>query len=192
VRSRSHPLRLFVAIYPPPLVAERLLSHAAAALISVPSHRIVAADHIHLTLAFIGETTARDLRSVTESVERACAGIAPFALTPLRLCTVPLPPDDAPARLLAAFTDAPSPVMELHKRLAARLTKDKRKSNRFAPHLTLRRFPQHATPGESRAGRIDVPIDETPFIVSEVALVASVLSHQGARHERVHTIALGD
>jgi 2'-5' RNA ligase len=175
-------MRLFVAVYPPVDVTQRLLGELAH--VPLPAHRQTPAAQVHATLQFIGETPARQLRTVVESVERSCSGLGPFELCANRLATLPVAP---PVRLIAAMTTAPPTLLELQRRLAQRLSRGWRDDagRAFVPHLTLARFPL-GTPCEPLTRPLDVP----PFTVSQAVVVESRLRTGGAEHSTVATIAL--
>lgn len=176
------PVRLFVALYPPAATSVRLL--AALEPLQLPPHRRVAPDHVHMTLVFIGDTAVGDIERVRESVERSAAGIPAFDLTPTRLCSLP---SGREARLVAAETTAPSPLIELQRRLAARLAKPsaKERGRPFLPHITLVRF---ATPISCDVSANLAPSDAFP--VSTIHLVQSHLRPGGAEHHLIAAIPL--
>jgi len=142
-----------------------------------------------MTLAFIGDTRAKDVRDVRESVERSCSGLSPFSLTVLRLATIPTPQDGGPPRLVAAVTDAPPTLLEIQRRLAQRLTKPKRngRRSRFLPHLTLARY---------RHGETSEAIDLAPagepvrWRVDSCVLFSSTLRAEGSVYAPVHRVEL--
>lgn len=175
-------LRLFVAIYPSPEAAAALL--AALDELSLPPHRPTNPDQLHLTAQFIGDTNERDLEEVRESVARSCSGLPAFNLTPRRIISLP---ERGPTRLLAAETDSPAPLLELHRRLAKRLAKSAqaRDDGRFRPHLTLARF------GAVPHLGVDHPLEMGAFPVIRVALVRSVLHTSGAEHRAIGEFPLG-
>lgn len=182
-RSAGSTLRLFVAAHPPPEFACALLE--ALAPLGLPAHRAVPAAQIHLTLQFIGDTPAKRLPDVVESVERSCSGLEAFTLTPLRLIALP---QTGPARLIAVETDAPAALLELHRRLAHRLAKNARErpGDKFLPHLTLCRF---TVPGPAPAS-LPAPLSIGAFQVSHATLLRSVLLPEGAEHRPVTRIEL--
>ncbi|HRQ72568.1 MAG TPA: RNA 2',3'-cyclic phosphodiesterase [Phycisphaerales bacterium] len=173
-------VRLFVALYPPAETV-RLLRRAVNRL-ALGAGRDTPAEQVHLTLLFIGDRTPHELAGVAESVERSCAGFEAFPLTPRRLITLP---ERGLPRLIAAETDAPTPLVEIQRRLARRLARSQRDADRFRPHLTLVRF----RPGD-RSGRVDEPVECEPFVVDRIALMRSVLTHTGAEHREVAAAAL--
>lgn len=176
-------LRLFVAIYPPPEFAGSALA-LLEGIDALPPHRASPADQVHLTAQFIGETDPRRLDAVRESVARAASGLGPCAVYAERLIALPR---RGLARLVALETDAPPPLIELHRRLASRLARKPRKdaSDRFVPHLTLCRF-RAPTPGF----RLDRPAPIGGFKVHEVRLMRSLLRPEGAEHVPIAAFAL--
>lgn len=175
-------MRMFVAAYPSHESGRAMLK--AAEKLSLPPHRMLPREQVHLTLQFIGDVPANELDSVTESVERSAAGLAAFMLTPTRLISLP---ERGPARLVAAETDAPAALMELQRRLAHRLASDAReKDDRpYRPHLTLCRFRSPA-----RGVMVDVPLNAPAFVVDRIALMRSTLKADGAQHHEVANFAL--
>ncbi|MCL4742156.1 MAG: RNA 2',3'-cyclic phosphodiesterase [Phycisphaerales bacterium] len=176
----SERVRLFVAVYPPAETVRAL--RRAVNRLTLGVGRDTPAEQVHLTLLFIGDRTPGELPAIAESVERSCAGFSAFPLTPRRLITLP---ERGPARLIAAETDAPAPLVEIQRRLAARLARNARDARRFRPHLTLVRF----RPGD-RPARVDEPVECEPFLVDRVALTRSVLTASGAEHRQVAAVRL--
>lgn len=184
-------MRLFVALYPPPDVAQAmlaLLSDAEHAAGPLPTHRATPVSQVHMTLQFIGERREQDVDDVIESVRRSASGIGSFTLTPTRLITLP---EQGPPRLIALQTDAPPPLLELQRRLATRLARKTRKQagDRFVPHFTLARFTEDAT-----GLGPNVPMDASPNAgavdVGEIVLMRSVLHAAGAEHREVARVSV--
>jgi 2'-5' RNA ligase len=192
-RSTAHTLRLFVAICPPPELTRALLVLRPTA-VAMPAHRVLDEASVHLTLAFIGETHCKDLRSVKESVDRSASGVPAFTLSPQRLITIPTPQDGGPPRLLAVSTDAPPGLLEVQRRLAQRLTSPKRNGRRarFLPHVTVARY-QHG----QTSGAVDEPVEGSlataglaTWEVRGVSLFSSVLTREGSVYTIEHTAQL--
>ncbi|MHC5002416.1 MAG: RNA 2',3'-cyclic phosphodiesterase [Planctomycetota bacterium] len=183
--SRERPtLRLFVAIYPPPVVVRALLASVPGS--RLPPHRLVPEAQVHITLQFIGDCPVSDLDATTESVRRSASGLGGFELEVMRLISLP---ERGPARLVAAETDAPSPLLELKDRLVRRLAREPRREHRkFRPHLTLLRYRR-----PTRSGRLDevVTIEPASFGVEKLMLMKSTLRPEGALHEVVEQVDLG-
>jgi 2'-5' RNA ligase len=175
-------MRMFVAAYPSHESARAMLR--AAEKLSLPPHRMLPREQVHLTLQFIGDVPVNDLDAVTESVERSAAGLGAFTLTPARLISLP---ERGPARLVAAETDAPATLMELQRRLAHRLaTNVREKDDRpYRPHLTLCRFRSPA-----RGVTVDQPLNAPSFEVDRIVLMRSTLKPDGAHHHEVAAVAL--
>lgn len=185
-------LRLFVAIYPPqggresdPVRGARDWLRALRKLDPpLANHRPTPPEQVHMTLQFIGDTPEAELDRTVESIERSASGIGRFDLKPLRFMT--LPPRGRP-RLVALETDAPAPLLELHRRLVHRFARSPRArpADRFVPHLTLCRFTHDARPRD-----VDVAVDDPLFRVDRILLVRSVLRPQGAEHRALREFQL--
>lgn len=177
-------LRLFVAAYPPIELARRLVQRAGA--MALPPHKLTREDQVHLTLQFIGDTPSREIDAVVESVRRSAAGIGPITLAVSGLEAFP---PRGPARLIAARTDAPPPLLELHRRLAHRLATNvrERAGDRFEPHMTVARL---ATPADERPA--PVAVDDGAFTIERIVLMRSVLAPAGAEHRPVESVELVD
>lgn len=180
--GRAH--RLFCAMFPPAEAVDSLRGLLVGR--EVPVQRPVPTEQVHLTVMFIGDTRSSELAGVEESVRRAAGGVDSFRLQPERLVSLPR---GGAARLVAAETDAPPPLLEIHRRLVSRLARGPadRDVDGFMPHMTLCRF--------AGAGVRGFAIDETvavePFLVDRVELVESVLHSSGAEYRRVASVPLG-
>ncbi|MEZ6317648.1 MAG: RNA 2',3'-cyclic phosphodiesterase [Phycisphaerales bacterium] len=180
--SAHAPHRLFVAAHPPIEVARDYLR--ALERVDLAEHRATAPEQAHLTLHFIGPVDPRGVDAIAESVSLACAGIAPFDLTPARLVTMPARGEPR----LVALDLAPHPsAAELHTRLVRRLARSPKGNpgRDYRPHLTLCRFTRPARPS-----RVDAPVELPAFRVDRVSLVRSVLRPDGAEHREVGAWAL--
>jgi RNA 2',3'-cyclic 3'-phosphodiesterase len=183
-RSAARSYRLFVAVYPPAEIVAQLL--AALARLDLPAHRITPAAQVHLTLQFIGDRAARELPTVTESAERALAGIGPIEVRIARLISLP---HNAAPRLFAAEADEHTLLSEAHKRLARRLASPGRASEeKFLPHFTLARFAPRAA--EVGAHTIRADLAPISFTLQDALLMASVLHPSGAEHRELARITL--
>jgi 2'-5' RNA ligase len=177
-------LRLFVAAYPPEDIARALCDRVQA--MNLPSHaRFTPIEQVHMTLQFIGDTPSGQMDAVCESVERAAAGLPAFTLTLRELIALP---EGGPKRLIAAETDAPPTLLEIHRRLVQRLARQVRSKagDRFRPHMTLCRF-------ASPVKEFDIADSAVrgSFSVDHVVLMRSTLWHDGATHHEVLRVPLG-
>ncbi|MCH8822246.1 MAG: RNA 2',3'-cyclic phosphodiesterase [Planctomycetes bacterium] len=175
-------LRLFIAAYPPLEITKKLSS--ALNNLQLPEYRAVIAVQVHLTIQFIGDVPTKKLDETIESVERAASGLRAFDLNVKGLITLPV---RGPTRLIAAETDCPSTLKELHRRLVTRLARSPRQktSDRFLPHLTLCRF---RNPDKDVS--MNSPLDVPAFAVEQIALMRSTLSNEGAKHHEIAAIKL--
>jgi len=172
-------MRLFVAIYPPIGVARAMLQTLRA--VGLAEHREALDERVHMTLQFVGDTDERQLDEVTESVERAAAGIGAFELRPVALVSLP---ERGEPRLVAMKTDAPPEILEIQRRLAKRLARRPQERQGFLPHLTLCRF-------VGAAVRVDREVELEAFRVDAVCLMNSKLRPGGAEHVEVERVRLG-
>jgi RNA 2',3'-cyclic 3'-phosphodiesterase len=182
------PLRLFLALYPPPLWAAAASTCLPTA--ALPSGRSTPAEQMHLTLAFLGDRREKDLPHIRESIEAGAKGIRSFDVQTTGLALLP---EAGPLRLIAASLSLPPQLAELQRRLSKRLTvaKPKRRDDAFTPHITLYRFTnEQAAPGAREAVTEQLPPIYLPtFRPAELCLVASVLHPLGARHRVIERIA---
>ncbi len=178
-------LRLFVAAYPPPDVADAWLTSVSD--LALPDHRLTPADQVHLTLQFIGDVDRRDLAATMESTERAAAACRAFELTPDRFLSLPEPNRDGrvDTRLVAIGAQAVSSLSTLHERLSQRLARRPRRREKFLPHWTLLRF---RSPISGLV--IDQPIDPQPLLIDRISLMQSQLRPSGAEHHELREIVL--
>lgn len=172
-------LRLFVAIHPPGATVHAMFAAMEKLSSPLPPHRVTPAGQVHLTVQFIGDTPAKDVDATIESVERSAAGLNTFALTPRRLITLP---QGGPARLVAMETDSPATLLELHRRLVARLARPAkgRRGHEFVPHLTMCRFTS-----PTNEAKVDQAVKIEPFPVTRITLMRSVLAPEGAVHHEL-------
>lgn len=175
------PLRLFVAVHPPPAAASALLDTLSD--LGRDDLRAVPAGQVHLTLLFIGNRSSRELDATLARVEASARGVPAFRVRPLRLVPLPRP---GLARTLVAGTDRPASLLEIHERLVRRLARNPapRPRDTFFPHLTLGRFR-----GESPC-EVDRPLAVEPFPVGSIAVFASELRPEGAVHRELARIRL--
>lgn len=134
-------MRLFFAIRPADATGSAALAacHEAARPLLQGEARWLAADHLHLTLAFAATFPASRLDALREGAQGAVAGLAPF---PMRSCGLALWPTPRQARLLVALFEPEPSCMLLAARLATLLEAlgvavEKRL---FRPHITLARL----------------------------------------------------
>ncbi len=159
--------RLFVAIWPPEEVLERLADIERP---KDPGVKWVAPGNLHITLRFLGDA---DIDEVIERLDdvllpRATAVLGPaFDLRAERSIVLPV-----------AGVDDLAEVVEQ----AVRGVGTANERRRFVGHLTLARLGKKARPDRS-VGRLF----DASFEVDEIALVASTLADTGAVYETIET-----
>ncbi len=190
-------VRSFVAIELPEELAAQLAEiqrelkrRAAGAPV-----RWVDAHGIHLTLKFLGNVPARQIDAVGAALEKACIGVAPFALTMGGLGC--FPNFNRPNVVWIAVGGDMAALgrlqVQVEKEIAPLGYPTEQRD--FKPHLTLGRV-KNATPGDAhRIGEIvraaDVGTVVAEWTVQEVSLMRSDLSPAGAKYTRLRSIQLG-
>lgn len=152
--------------------------------------RWVRDEGLHLTLKFFGEVAPDRLEKIEEAIRVANEGSAPLAM---RLDELGAFPNARRPRLLWVGLDAP-PALEL---LQDRLERQcgaigfEPEGSPFRPHITLGRVRQ----GQRcplrfvvEAGR---PVEQIPFLATELVLYESVPGEGGQRYEPRLTVGLG-
>lgn len=175
------PLRIFVAVYPPPDAASSLVHTFNEQ--GLQGVRTVQPDHVHMTVQFIGDTARSELERVQESVARSVSGLEPALLVCRRIASSP----SRRPHLAAALFEPNPTISELHRRLAIRLARPRARGERaFAPHMTLARY--KAGVHHALAVALPAPVS---FRVHEAVLVSSVLRPGGAEHAPLERFPLG-
>jgi 2'-5' RNA ligase len=162
-------LRLFFALWPD-VAARATLDSLAREIVIETGGRAVAADNLHLTLAFLGERPAA-------MVPDLCASVSAIDVSPFSLSL-----DDVGCwrktgiAWLSTSNSAPQ-LLALRERVVQalatlRIVFDER---RFVPHVTLARRIEAVT-----ARRLTPPI---AWHVGSFALVASALDPSGVRYD---------
>lgn len=178
-------IRSFIAISIPQEMTNALGDTAAKMAYQDKSNAVRWADqaNYHITLAFLGEQSERDLESLAEklddqlptnSFEMTISHISPF-------------PESKP-KLIAAMLAKSYELSDLHERVVSSVNTcglqfDKR---RFNPHITLGRFRHSKNP---YAGTIPSAFAMSAEI-GEVVLYESVLSPAGAEYEPLYRFPL--
>jgi 2'-5' RNA ligase len=170
-------LRLFLALRLPGDVLDELERWQRSQLRGV---RIVPREHLHVTLAFLGDRPAAELDAIVEALREAAAGAEEIRLTPTRYRETRsvgmLVLDDA-AGSAAAFAG------DLQERLE-RLDVYRRESRPWLPHLTVARW-------RERPRLRPAPPPGRTFVPSDGAAYLSRLRRGGAEYRVLHSVALG-
>ena len=193
--SRPETLRLFIAVDLPP---EGLspLSYLIQGLRESYVHgiRLVAAQNIHLTLKFLGDTNRERLPSLIAVIDELGTQVTPFTV---RLGAVGgFPNLKHPRVLWVGLAGMIQSVTEL-----AHLVEDvchsigfQRQIQPFSPHLTVARMGAAASPEDrKKAGKIllSLPWERgIPVPIESFTLIKSTLTPRGPIYKTLHTVPL--
>ena len=175
-------MRAFVALVPPPAVAEHLHEFLAPRR-EAGGLRWSDPGHVHITLAFLPELAERDLDDVGERLGQACARRVPVDL---HLSGGGAFPDAALAKVLwAGVTGQAAALQELTRvargcRTAASVAGTRVGGGPFRPHVTLARLGHPAD--VTRWLRILDTYEGPSWRADDVVLVRSRLGQGRAGH----------
>jgi len=177
-------LRLFLALRPPDAALDTLVAWQQEHLAGVrpAGVRIVPREHLHVTLAFLGQRPAAELPAILDALRGAAAGVAePPRLTPVAyretrsVGMLVLDDEDCRAGTLAR---------DLHERLEA-LGVYRLEARTWLPHLTVARF------REPKGLRPPLPNRGTYVLIpSDASAYLSRLQPSGAQYEILESIEL--
>ena len=142
--------------------------------------RVVARDHLHVTLAFLGHRPVDELPAISGALREAAAQARPISLVPERYRetrSVGMLVLSDEANAAAALAD------DLQRRLE-RLGVYERERRAWLPHVTVLRFKEQP--------RLRPPVPDTgPISPSDAAVYHSLLRSTGAQYVVVDSFALG-
>ena len=196
VPSGPDEIRCFVAIGLPP-EAKRGLAELASGLRRGEQRFIkwVDPDGIHLTLKFLGNVSAKNVGGITEAVAGVATAGAPFRLG---ISGIGAFPSLKQPRVVWVGMNGDLERLELLQQdVESRMARlgFARENRRFAPHLTLARVREGASPEERRAfGELlaSSRFEETYDVpVNAISLVRSQLTPAGAIYTRLYEAQLG-
>ena len=170
-------IRLFCAL---DLPDEARVELAAWASETLRRGRLVPAENLHVTLAFLGHRPAGEVPAIVAELRAASAASGPAELRPLRYRetrSVGMIVLDDVGGAATALAD------DLHGRLE-RLGVYRRESRPWLPHLTVLRRPERGGDRPTLANRCSIHVVRS-------ALYRSSLAPGGARYDALETAALG-
>jgi 2'-5' RNA ligase len=178
-------MRAFVAVPTPEVLRARLAGLQSELRPRLSGVRLLRPESIHLTLRFLGEASAEQVREL-EGRLRAAAAACPRATAPVS--GLGLFPERGAPRVLWLGVSLSEPALALQRAceaaaVAAGFPPEERP---FRPHLTLGRW-------KDRVRRPDLPVvafDALP--VEEVVLYESDLAPAGAVHTPLARFPLGE
>ncbi len=192
-RLKSPRARLFVALDLPERMREGIVAWGREALAD-PTLRPVAAESLHVTLAFLGYLPERAIEEVAAIV----TGVEASAPT-IELCDPAPRPERGRPRLFALPVESAGIVKleaELREKLiAARLYKPEKRP--FWPHLTVARV-QREERGSRRPALVSRPPGELsqellqPAVCRRTTLYRSKLQPQGAQYTPLAQVELSE
>jgi 2'-5' RNA ligase len=168
--------RLFCALRLPDTALDELCAWQAKQL----SGRMVVREHLHITLAFLGQRPVAELQQILAATRAAAAAASPMQLEPIRY-------RETRSVGMLVFSDEGSSATALAGDLHGRLEQlgvYERENRPWLPHLTVLRFRERP--------RLRPPLPELgPFSPSDAAVYHSVLRSSGAQYVVVESFALG-
>jgi RNA 2',3'-cyclic 3'-phosphodiesterase len=173
-------LRLFVALLLPDEAISSLVQWQAVELAGRSGLRIVPAENLHVTVAFLGARPAGDVETIAALLRNTAAKARPPVFEPVRY---------RETRSVAMI------VLEDHERRGARLAERvfdgledlgvyRREQREWLPHVTIARLRDRS--------RLSPPLPSLGEVVSsEVAVMMSRLRPSGAEYEILESASLG-
>ena len=134
-------IRTFLAVELAPGVRKTLAGWQAQLAAAASAAAWVSPDHLHLTLAFLGDVNDRDVFAVCRAAQTAVKSLPRFEIAVAGVGG--FPNDRRPKTLWAGVRDGAESVIALQAALADRLEADgfyRREHRPFAPHITLGRL----------------------------------------------------
>ncbi len=170
-------IRLFCALQLPDDAVRRLATWQA---VYIQRGRIVPAEHLHLTLAFLGSRARGDVAPIAGELVAAAAEAAPVRLAARRY-------RETAGVGMIVFDDLDGSGAQLAAGLALRLEArgfHRRERRPWLPHVTITRFRERP--------RLSPPLPELGEVRAvRAALYSSTLRPTGARYDVLETVALG-
>ena len=173
-------IRLFCALRLPPETVDGLVEWQRHVFGDARDVRVLSAEHLHITLAFLGHRPVGEVEAILDALREAAAGAERPLLSVRRyretrsVGMLTFDDEDGRAQALAG---------DLHGRLEA-LGVYEPERRRWLPHVTVLRF------RERPRLRPDLPALE-PFTPSDAAAYLSRLRPGGAQYEVLESVALG-
>jgi 2'-5' RNA ligase len=172
-------LRLFVALLLPDAAVSDLVDWQRRELARA-NVRIVPAENLHVTLAFIGGRPAAELESITAVVRAAAGESARPLFAPMRY-------RETRSVGMIVLSDEDGRAMGLSARVfdgLEQLGVYERERREWLPHVTVARFRERPL--------LDPPLPALERVVSsEIAVMISRLRPSGAQYEVVESVPLG-
>lgn len=179
-------VRLFVALELPSRVQLELDAWRVEALGAREDLRLVAAESLHVTLAFLGSRPADEIDEISTRLSSAVAG---YPAPRLRVAGVKPVPPRRPRLFAFDVVDLDAAASAVHAAVSDALAGGgfyKPEKRRFWPHVTFARVRR----GVKRVEPIEVEPPALPFTARHVTLYRSHLSARGATYESLQRCSL--
>jgi 2'-5' RNA ligase len=179
-------VRLFAALELPGPVRGALAAWRKAVLGDVSGLRLPSADHLHVTLCFLGWMAAVDI----EAVLGACEAVAGASACELRLGKAIWLPRRRPRVIAVELEDPDGDLARVQRALSDALQAGgwyEPETRPFLAHVTVARV---AARQRVRERELEEP-PAMPVLGSRVTLFRSRLSPGGARYEALGSVELG-
>jgi RNA 2',3'-cyclic 3'-phosphodiesterase len=170
-------IRLFCALQLPADVVQMLVGWQAE---HVPAGRVVPAENLHVTLAFLGARPRAEVPEIERELAEAAAGAGSVRLLARRY-------RETGGVAMIVFDDVGGAGSALAEELGLRLERlgvYRRERRPWLPHVTVTRFRERP--------RLDPPLPALGEVDAvRAALYSSVLRPAGARYDVLESVALG-
>ncbi|MGO8698918.1 MAG: RNA 2',3'-cyclic phosphodiesterase [Limisphaerales bacterium] len=188
-------VRLFVAVFPPEPIIQRL-SDTIRGLAKVLPPKAVAwslPEQIHLTLNFLGSTPRERIKDLEQVLGEVCSSVKAHPLEATGLGCFPRP--SRPRIIWAGLSDPSGALLALKNKLDERLVElgYAKEDRPFQAHLTIGRVKEMKASERLDLTQTMQELRETPFgqwTAAQVELMQSVLSPHGAHYSVVKSFQL--
>lgn len=183
--------RIFIAINLPEGVKQKLLSYRK--MWPEGPARWITKENLHLTLAFLGNTSETELQALIELCKRIGETHKPFELTLHHIVYGPMP--SWPRMIWALIEKSPELLMlqnDVEKALASsQKIRYQPEQRSYSPHLTLARFKMFELQKMELEELPDINEEiSLVFRVSSIEIMESKLKRSGAEYTSVQSIPL--
>jgi len=144
---------------------------------------------MHLTLRFLGDVPDSDLPALDTAIRSAVSGTDVFTM---RINGTGVFPNPRRPRVYWAGIEAPQSLMDMQKRIEEQMQalEFEPEENPFRPHLTLARIKEPIGKDRMTEALLNFRLESEPISVTEVLLMQSHLSKEGAHYEAIRHFPL--
>jgi RNA 2',3'-cyclic 3'-phosphodiesterase len=184
-------IRAFIAVELPDRIKQKLSEIQERLKTGRSRAKWVAPESIHLTLKFLGGISPDTVSGVTQAMEEAVLGVAPFRLGVGGLGVFP---DVKHVRVVwAGLTGDTAVLTQMQKDLDIALSRlgFTPESRPFTAHLTLARMRDEASPAERETvGKLveSTSFEGGDFVVDSLSLMRSQLRREGSIYTRMAAV----